>query len=517
MAAVIAPQAGKQELMLNIDASVIIVGGAAGSAKSYSALMRSLRYITDPFYEAIYFRRTTSELTGQGGLWSKAQDLYSSVTKIRCKEKDLKITFEEYGSSVKFSHMELDSDARKHQGLQYSAIFFDELTHFSEYQFTYLMTRARSEAENDSFVFASCNPDADSWVLKWVEWYLDEDGYPDESKCGKIRYFVMVEGQPKFADTREEIEKLYPEQCYIKDQNTGEVTYIPAKTFTFINATIFDNPILIKTNPTYLADLQAQPEVERARLLHGNWYARAKGSNYFQRDWLKKADKVPLGCKQCRAWDKASQEPSEKNRYPDYTAGSPLFSKDKDGFTYISWGFDKDIKDDEESQITGQFRKRPGERDALILKQAKKDGTDVHVVFSVDPGAAGKVEYQESAKKLIREGFVVKEDPMPNNKSKLKRFEPFSSACQNGLVYIVESSFPNKETLEHFYKCLEAFTGEDSTSAYKDDIPDATASGFNYIQTAKVLKPFSMPGSKGNNTTRFREVMNSPLPIFGNR
>lgn len=110
-----------------------------------------------------------------------------------------------------------------------------------------------------------------------------------------------------------------------------------------------------------------------------------------------------------------------------------------------------------------------GERDQLIEQQAHVDGAEVTIVLPKDPSGAGVVEYQESAKKLISKGFSVKPDAMANNKSKLTKFSPFSSACQNGFVYIVEDSFPNQATLEHFYKELEIFNGERSTATVKDD------------------------------------------------
>lgn len=352
-----------------------------------------------------------------------------------------------------------------------------------------------------------------SWVLNWVEWYLDEDGFPDPSKVGAIRYFVVVDGSPVFHATREWLIENYPEQCYAFNPNTGENILVPPKSFTCILANIFDNPALIESNPNYLAELKALPEIERARLLDGNWYVRPQGSNYFERGWLTKVDNIPINSARCRAWDKASSEPSEVERKPDFTASVGM-AKDKDGFYYIYGGYSQDQKDPE-SEVFGKFRKRPGERDILIKNQALFDGSDIHQVLPVDPGAAGKVEYQESSKKLISEGVVVKSDPMPGNKSKLKRFEPFSSAAQNGLVRIVESSFINKKTLEAFYKELESFNGERSTRERKDDWADACASAFNYINEAKVIPPFTLPQLNAN--SRYREVMNSPIPTFGNK
>lgn len=508
----IAPQPGKQELAFNLKADVVIYGGAAGSGKSRLILMKPLQYINDPNFNCIFFRRTTKALEKSGSLWPEAKKLYKPF-KPRIRERDHEIIFKS-GMTVKMDHLEHEKDAEgNHQGAQYSAVFFDELTHFTQYQFLYLLGRLRSDSESESFCMATCNPDPDSWVYDWVEWYLDDspEGYPDPDKCGKIRYFVIVDESPVFADTPEELAEAYPDLCY-QDDGFGNKVYIPPMSFAFVAGTIFDNPALLKSNPKYLSNLKAQTKINRARLLDGAWRVRPEGSNYFDRKWLHKIDKMPLNLTCCRAWDKASSEPSDKNPYPDYTAGSPMIGKDVEGNYYLYWGFDESICD-KGSQITGKFRKRPGERDKLILKQAEKDGIDCTVIFAVDPGQSGKVEFQESAKKLIEKGFTVKPDPVPSNKSKLKRFEPFSSACENGLVSIVESSFPNKATLEAFYKELEAFDGERSTAHKKDDWADACASAFNYLSQEKVIPDFKMPSISA--ATRKSTVMNSSAPVFG--
>lgn len=142
--------------------------------------------------------------------------------------------------------------------------------------------------------------------------------------------------------------------------------------------------------------------------------------------------------------------------------------KDKDGYFYLVGHFHESNFDRKDPDIKGKFRERPGSRDKLILKQAQHDGVDCVVVMPQDPGSAGVTEYQEAAKKLICEGFRVQKDPMPPQSSKLTRYAPFSSACENGLVYIVESTFDRK-TLEAFHKEHEAFDGERSTRVRKDD------------------------------------------------
>ena len=102
----------------------------------------------------------------------------------------------------------------------------------------------------------------------------------------------------------------------------------------------------------------------------------------------------------------------------------------------------------------------------------------------VDPGAHGKVEYMESAKKLSTEGFRVKKDVVAPQKSKLQKFTPFSAAVENGFVYIVDSTFDPK-TKEALLKELEAFDGERSSRTRKDDWPDCVATAFNYLNTAR--------------------------------
>jgi hypothetical protein len=63
---------------------------------------------------------------------------------------------------------------------------------------------------------------------------------------------------------------------------------------TFIPATVFDNPALLRVNPEYLAWLLSFPTLTRARLLAGNWKIRPTAGLYFKREW-------------CAAVDEASQ------------------------------------------------------------------------------------------------------------------------------------------------------------------------------------------------------------------
>ena len=230
--------------------------------------------------------------------------------------------------------------------------------------------------------------------------------------------------------------------------------------------------------------MKAQSPVNRARLLEGCWYSRPQGSQYWQRDWCKTVESLPADATESvRAWDKGYSSESDKNRYPDYTACIKMY-KDTKGYYYIVGDFAKTTLD-EKSNIYGRFRKRFGERNMLMIKQAEYDGNETLVVIPEESGA-GKGEFEEMAKLFLEAGFRVK--GAPTNKNKLARFANFSSAAQNGFVYVVESSFPNKATLEAFYRELESFDGSRSTATIKDDWVDACSDAFNYLQKKKVYR-----------------------------
>lgn len=201
---------------------------------------------TDPNFEGVMFRRTTKPLSAAGGLFSEAKKLFKPLG-VDVREAAMEILFhgkggsskDRRGGNLKFTHLEYEKDAEgNHQGLQYSFIGFDELTHFLQSQFLYLIGRLRSEADGNSFCMATTNPDFDSWVYPWVSYYLTEEGYFDESKLGEIRYVLIVDDSPVFGSSEKELSEAYPDLCYIENPLTGEIRYVPPLSFCFIGGTI---------------------------------------------------------------------------------------------------------------------------------------------------------------------------------------------------------------------------------------------------------------------------------------
>ena len=123
-----------------MEAQIVIIGGAAASGKSYVLQLIPLLLTDDPKTNCIMFRRTTPQITGQGGIWETGKDIFNAIPKdqrphIRekaleavfpIKDKDTgKIRYD--GAKVKYQHMERTADKLNIQGLQFTFIGVDKL------------------------------------------------------------------------------------------------------------------------------------------------------------------------------------------------------------------------------------------------------------------------------------------------------------------------------------------------------------------------------------------------------
>lgn len=477
----------KQQMIWDADAQVTIIGGAAGSAKSHILQMLPLKIIDDPRTACIMFRRTTPQLTGQGGLVDKARMIYNELPESArpvFTQNPWTARFPN-GASVVWRPMQHVNDKYDIQGLEFTLVGVDEATQFETEQLEYMMSRLRSGSKYTSRIVMSCNPSPDHIICDWIkDYYLDEDGQPIEERAGHIRYMYRHEGDYYFENTKEELGEKFN---IPPDKYKSKI-----KSFTFIPATIFDNPWMLENNEEYLAELQSLPTVERKQLLEGNWYARPDNNAYFKRKWLrgehgervKKIKDVPKGCTAFRGVDLAHSTPSEEYPKPDYTAVSPLFLKDRDGFYWILGNYINDFIDEPfrvtDKPVTGRVRRLAGERNNLLAKQGVFDkemsylyhyGTP-KVVIPKDKGG-GKTDFISTAARLTGEGVSVKEAESPTASNvkgkKVKDFLGFTEAAELGLVYIVEESFDDPQTLEEWYKELERFDGTPSTQNKKDD------------------------------------------------
>lgn len=278
------PQEGFQMAFLSTKADIAIGGGAAGAGKTFAEILEPLRHVSKKGFAAVIFRRNIPQITMQGGLKDESLKVYPSY-KAKLANQSLKWYFPS-GATVKMTHLENENTVYNHQGAQYTLIMFDELTHFSKFQFFYMLTRNRSTCGVKPYIRATCNPDPDSWVANFLEWWIDQDpksptyGFPIPERAGRLRYMVMYNDDIIWGNSKAEVYSLVPREYWdMLPPGINPADLI--KSVTFIPGSIYENKELLKVNPQYLGNLMAQDEQTKSQLLLGNWKIRTDGNSLF--------------------------------------------------------------------------------------------------------------------------------------------------------------------------------------------------------------------------------------------
>ena len=313
-----------------------------------------------------------------------------------------------------------------------------------------MLSRNRSTCGVKPFVRATCNPDADSWVSDFISWWIDQrTGYPIPSRSGVSRYFIRRGEEITWANRKETLWKKFNLQ-------TEEERAEP-KSVTFIASSIYDNKELLRIDPGYLANLKALPEVEKERLLYGNWKIKPAAGTYFKRSQVGNfISIIPSDIVQwVRCWDLAATDGKE-NASAAYTAGV-LMGKRKDGRYIVADVINKQVS--------------AGDARAIIKQTAQLDRErfkNVRIRLPQDPGQAGKSQ-AESFIKLLS-GFNVA--AVKETGSKETRAEPMAAQWQAGNFDIVIAPWNDSyiEQLENFPE-----------GRWKDMV-DASANAFTEIE-----------------------------------
>lgn len=451
---ILKPQAGPQEMFLSTKADICIYGGAAGGGKTYGLLLSALRHKNVKGFGCTIFRKNYNQIFSQGGLWDEAQDMYHGINGAQKRISDgtwyFNDTKGQVVSRVSFAHIERNEELDKWQGSQICEIGFDELTHFTEKMFFYMLSRNRSTCGVKPFVRATCNPDADSWVAKFIEWWIDQDtGYPIQERSGKIRWFVRRNEIITWADTKEELWEKF-------GLETDEERQEP-KSATFIMSRVQDNKELLRINPSYLANLKALALIDRERLLYGNWKIKAAAGLFFKRTQIGNIlDVIPddIVC-WVRSWDLAASEKSDKGD-PAYTAGV-LIGKRKNGRYIVADVINKQMS---AMDVRSTIR--------LTAQADTAKYKNVRIRLPQDPGQAGK-EQAESYIKFLS-GFDVY--ARLESGSKQTRAEPMAAQWQAGNFDVLYADWNDM-----YFTQLESFPD----GVFKDMV-DASANAFTEIE-----------------------------------
>lgn len=219
----------KQEQFINSEAFETLFGGAAGGGKSYGQLVDSFLYaLKYSKSKQIIFRRTFPDL--EKSLIRVSLELYPREVADYNSSKHTWLF--KNGSIIDFGYIDNEKDVYQYQSAEYDVIRFDELTHFTEYMYTYMISRCRGANPYPKGMKSSTNPGGVGHT--WVK-----------------ERFIDI-GEPN---------KIH--ECKLE---TGEVT-----TRIFIPSLVTDNKFMLSYDPDYIKRLDALPEKERKALKYGDW------------------------------------------------------------------------------------------------------------------------------------------------------------------------------------------------------------------------------------------------------
>lgn len=239
----------------------------AGSGKTTIMNHLPLLVVDDPRTTVALYRETNPML--EDGFWPNGREIWENLPDwvpnavkpktIREQKKEIILN---NGARIKYKQCAVPKQAQKDaQGQETTMYLLDEATQL-DWDFTeYLMSRLRSRSKHFSRMILSCNPDPDHPLRNFIDWWIDEEGYPIRERDGKIRYMYKLDGNAIWGNSKEEL---------------SEVTGIPEEDWdtkflsvSFVSATIDDNPIMDEINPTYRAWLEGLNPTDKAQLLHG--------------------------------------------------------------------------------------------------------------------------------------------------------------------------------------------------------------------------------------------------------
>ena len=247
-----------------------LYGGAAGGGKSDALLAEALRQVHIPHYRAIIFRKTYPQLSE---LIDRSRAIYSAAfPRARYNQTEHCWTFPS-GAKIYFGSMQYTKDRINYQGKRYDFIAFDELTHFTWDEYSYMFSRNRPSGPGTRvYMRASTNPGGigHGWV--------------------KDRFITVAPPLTPVVD------------AYEVPDPSGKLIQLSRRRI-FVPSTVFDNQALLRNDPNYLANLAMLPEAERNALLYGSWDSfdgqvfrewRNDPQHYVDQRWTHVIDPFPI-------------------------------------------------------------------------------------------------------------------------------------------------------------------------------------------------------------------------------
>lgn len=277
---IIQPQAGFQEQFVNTNLDFVLGGGGLGTGKSYAAGLSIADAVWDGRFRGLFLRNNLGDARAAGGLLDTLRDIYGSYVEI-VESGEPRATFPS-GARIDVTHaadQSRDKVLQRFKGRQYDFIYFDEMNGFTWDCVMAIYSRNRGTAAWTGKVRGTTNPDKNSWIRIFIDWYIGADGFIREDRNGVVRYFYIngeTVNDVVWGDSKEEVYqkcKIGIDRVLKKiNGKNGTSTYEDLiKSFTFYLGRISENKAMMGDNKGYVGSVALTGGRSAQQLLEGNW------------------------------------------------------------------------------------------------------------------------------------------------------------------------------------------------------------------------------------------------------
>lgn len=277
---IIQPQAGFQEQFVSTNLDFVLGGGGLGTGKSYAAGLSIADAVWDGRFRGLFLRNNLGDARAAGGLLDTLRDIYGSYVEI-VESGEPRATFPS-GARIDVTHVadqSRDKVLQRFKGRQYDFIYFDEMNGFTWDCVMAIYSRNRGTAAWTGKVRGTTNPDKNSWIRIFIDWYIGADGFIREDRNGVVRYFYIngeTVNDVVWGDSKEEVYqkcKIGIDRVLKKiNGKNGTSTYEDLiKSFTFYLGRISENKAMMGDNKGYVGSVALTGGRSAQQLLEGNW------------------------------------------------------------------------------------------------------------------------------------------------------------------------------------------------------------------------------------------------------
>lgn len=253
------PNPGDQQAVVESLADEIFAGGEPGGGKSTLLCGLSLTEHTS----SILFRREFPQLKG---LIDETARILKNPTRDGFSGKDSIWRIPGSDRTIEYGAVQYEESVEKYQGRAHDLKGFDEITHFSRFQYRYLTLWARSAKEGQRVrIIATGNPPRRPegfWVIEhWAPWLHPK--YHDPAEAGELRWPAWADEERDrelFFRTLEEavahLATIPDPQGKLRDPETGEI--LQPRSRTFLPLKLVGNLDLLRSG--YASTLASAPK-----------------------------------------------------------------------------------------------------------------------------------------------------------------------------------------------------------------------------------------------------------------